>query len=633
MTSGLTKHIVLGMAGHIDHGKTSIVKALTGIDTDRLKEEKERGMTTDLGFAFLGNEIAIIDVPGHEKFVKTMVAGVNTVDIALLVVAADDGVMPQTREHLEILKLLQVPVGLIALNKVDLANDEWLEMVKGDLRTLVRGTFLEDAPIIPVSAISGKGIEDLKREIQERVRLVRGRRDKGVFRLPIDRVFTIKGFGTVVAGTVLGGSVKVDDSVELLPQGKTVRVRGIQVHDHTVMESGVGLRTAINLMGVEKELIERGDVLAQPGFFKPTSMVDAKFTYLSGEKAKLENRTRIRFHVGTTEVIGRIILLEHDALQPGGEELVQVHFEKPIVADAGDRFVVRSYSPVRTIGGGAILDVHPEKHKRLKNDVLLRLSQLDKGDPEQLVMEQMLRSSHLFLAVAELAKLASVPPEVCRDQLDSLLQQSKVAQLEADGWYASSHFENLKRKIAELLDKLHRENPLKIGLSASEVHSRLKPPVERKLFDHACKVLQTEAQVDLHGDRMSLRSHAIQLSSEHKVVRDKIERALTTSPLMPPGQREITVGLGKDAEKVFALMIESGDVIRLEQDIVMHRSAIEHAKLEIAKLLAAKHQAGLGEIREHLGITRKFALPLLLYLDGIGFTERDGDVRKLRRST
>ena len=633
MTGALTKHIVLGMAGHIDHGKTSIVKALTGIDTDRLKEEKERGMTTDLGFAFLGNEIAIIDVPGHEKFVKTMVAGVNTVDIALLVVAADDGVMPQTREHLEILTLLQVPLGLIALNKIDLAENEWLEMVKSDLRSLVRGTFLENAPVIPVSAVTGKGIEELKREIRERARLVQQRRDKGVFRLPIDRVFTIRGFGTVVAGTILGGSIKVDDSVELLPHGKTVRVRGLQVHDQSVIESSVGLRTAINLMGVEKELIERGDVLAQPGFFKPTSMVDAKFAYLSGEKTKLENRTRIRFHVGTTEVIGRIILLEGDVLQSGVEGFVQVHFEKPIVADAGDRFVVRSYSPVRTIGGGSILDVHPQKHKRFQQDVLLRLAQLDKGDPEQLVMEQILRSANSFLSVAELAKLASVPPEVCRNQLDALQQQGKVVQLEADVWYAASHLDNLKGKIADLLEKLHNENPLKIGFSASEVHSRLKPAMERKLFDHACKVLQNEGHVDLHGDRISLRLHAIQLSPEHKAIREKIEKALTASLLMPPGQRDITAGLGKDGEKVFALMIESGDVVRLEQDIVIHRSAIEKAKQEITKLMAAKHQAGLGEIREYLGITRKYALPLLLYLDSVGFTEREGDVRKLRRST
>ena len=632
MTAGVAKHIVLGMAGHIDHGKTSIVKALTGIDTDRLKEEKERGMTTDLGFAFLGDEIAIIDVPGHEKFVKTMVAGVNTVDIALLVVAADDGVMPQTREHLEILRLLQVPLGLIALNKIDLADNEWLEMVKSDLRALVRGTFLEDAPIVPISAVTGKGIEELKREIRERARLVQQRRDKGVFRMPIDRVFTIKGFGTVVAGTVLGGSIKVDDSVELLPHGKTVRVRGLQVHDHSVTESSVGLRTAINLMGVEKELIERGDVLVQPGFFKPTSMVDAKFAYLSGEKTKLENRTRIRFHVGTTEVIGRVILLEGDVLQPGAEGFVQVHFEKPIIADAGDRFVVRSYSPVRTIGGGSILDVHPEKHKRFQQEVLQRLSQLDKGDPKQLVMEQILRSAHSFLSIAELAKLASVPPDACRKQLDGLQQQGNVVQLEDDAWYGASHLNNLKLRIIELLGKLHGENPLKLGFPASEIHSRLKPAVERKLFDHGCKVLQVEKQVDVHGDRLSLRSHSIQLSSEHKVIKEKIERALTASLLMPPGQREITAGLGKDAEKLFSLMIEAGDAVRLEQDIVMHRSAIEKAKQEIAKMLATKHQAGLGEIREYLGITRKFALPLLLYLDSIGFTEREGDVRKLRRS-
>ena len=633
MSSASMKHIVMGMAGHIDHGKTSIVKALTGIDTDRLKEEKERGMTTDLGFAFLGDEIVIIDVPGHEKFVKTMVAGVNTIDLALLVVAADDGVMPQTREHLEILKLLQVPVGLIALNKIDLAEQAWLEMVKSDLRGLVRGSFLEDAPIIPISATTGVGLETLRQEIRSRASLVQQRRDKGVFRMPIDRVFSIRGFGTVVAGTVLSGNIKVDDAVELLPQGKTLRVRGLQVHDQAVVESSIGLRTAINLLGIEKESVERGDVLGQPGFFKPTSMVDAKFLYLSGEKSKLENRTRIHFHVGTTEVVGRVIVLEGECVQPGEEVFVQIHFERPIVADAGDRFVVRSYSPVRTIGGGSILDVHPKKHKRFQQEVGERLSDLSKGDPEQLVLEQVERASLSFVSTAELAKLASLPPEECTKQLRELQNNGKVIGSEKDLWYATANVDKLKKRIVEIIGKLHSEHSLKMTVSASEVHSRLKPAIERNLHDHCCKVLQDEGVLQVQGDRISLRSHVVQLSPDHKAIKEKIEAALVKTPLMPPGQREITAGLGKEAEKVFSLMIESGDVVRLEGDIVMHRSGIAKARKEVESFLSRKHQAGLGEIREHLGITRKFALPLLLYLDSIGFTERNGDVRILRRSS
>ena len=278
MSEPLGRHVVLGMAGHIDHGKTEIVKALTGTDTDRLKEEKERGMTTDLGFAFLGDDITIIDVPGHEKFVKTMVAGVNTVDLALLVIAADDGIMPQTTEHLEILNLLQVPAGLVAISKIDLVETDWTEMVVGDVKKLLKGTPLEGGPIVPVSPITGQGMDTLKHEIFRTAQNIHARQDTGVFRLPIDRSFTIRGFGTVVAGTILSGKIAPEDTVELLPQGKTIRVRGVQVHDHPVDQSSVGFRTAINLIGTDKEQVQRGDVLAEPGFFRPSSMMDAYFT-------------------------------------------------------------------------------------------------------------------------------------------------------------------------------------------------------------------------------------------------------------------------------------------------------------------------------------------------------------------
>jgi selenocysteine-specific elongation factor len=358
-------------------------------------------------------------------------------------------------------------------------------------------------------------------------------------------------------------------------------------------------------------------------------MADVKFLYLSSEKGKLENRTRIRFHVGTTEVVGRVIILDSESVQPGSEAFIQIHFERPIVADVGDRFVIRSYSPVRTIGGGSILDVHPEKHKRFQQAVGERLSQLSRGDPEQLLLEQLERVTQSFVSTANLAKLASLPPEECSRQLQELLKKEMVVGIEKEMWFASSNLLTLKQKVGEMIGKLHSENPLKLAVSASEVHSRLKPAVERPLFDYCCKLLQKEESVTGHGDRIALRSHVVQLSPEHKAIKEKILAALTKAPLMPPGQREIVAAIGKEAEKIFSLMIEGGEVIRLEQDIVMHQSAIEKAKLEIKSYLSRKHRAGLGEIREHLGITRKYALPLLLYLDSIGFTERDGDVRTL----
>jgi len=633
MPRALGKHIVLGMAGHIDHGKTAIVKALTGTDTDRLKEEKERGMTTDLGFAFMGEDVVIIDVPGHEKFVKTMVAGVNTVDLALLVIAADDGVMPQTREHLEILRLLQIPAGLIALNKIDLAEQDWLEAVKADIGTLVKGTFLEDAPVIPLSAVTGEGVERLKDAIHARARLVQKRKDKGVFRLPIDRVFSIKGFGTVVAGTVLSGAIRVEDTVELLPLGKTLRVRGLQVQDKPVPESSIGLRTAVNLQGVEKESIERGDVLGQPGFFKPTSMVDARFSYLASEKPDLENRVRVRFHVGTTEVVARLVLLDSDRLKPGADGFVQVHFERPVVADVGDRFVIRTYSPVRTIGGGSILDVHPAKHTRFQEAVQQKLESIGEGDAEQLALAQIEEVGQGLISAAELARRAGIPEHRCVELLSALADRKDVIRLEPDGWYAQSNFDQVIRLMTDLLSKLHAESPLKTGVPSGELHSRLKPAVDRKLFDHVCAFMSDQGVVRTRGDRVALASHSVQLSPEQKRIRARIGEVLEKALLMPPGLHEVTAGFGKEGEKVVTLLLETGELVRLDPDMVVHHRAIEHAKAIIGEFLSKKTQAALGEIREHLGITRKYALPLLLYLDSIGFTERVGDLRRLKGKT
>jgi len=625
------KHIVVGMAGHIDHGKTSIVKALTGIDTDRLKEEKERGMTTDLGFAFLGNDIAIIDVPGHEKFVKTMVAGVNAVDLALLVIAADDGIMPQTLEHFEILRLLQVPAGLVVLNKIDLVDKDWLEMVTGEIRKLLKGTFLEGAPIITVSAETGQGIAELQDVIRRAAASVRERKDKGIFRMPIDRVFTISGFGTVVAGTILSGTVRLEDAVELLPHGRVLRVRGIQIHENNVTESTCGLRTAINLHGVEKELIERGNVLGAPGFYKPTYMVDAHFKYLETAAADLQNRVRLRVHLGTSEVIARVILLDKENLRPGDEGFVQIHFEKSVVADVGDRYVARSYSPIQTLGGGAILDVHPVKHKRLQQDVCRHLERILAGDPKQLVLEHIVKFGDAAVQTANLAKLVGMPADVCTLHLQALERERQVFRFHNDLWFASVNLLAVKKMISEVLERFHIENRLRIGISTVDLHSRLKPPVERKLFDEVCKVLQSEGTIQVKGDKVALFGYAVHMSGDQLRKKEKIEELFHRSPLTPPDAGSVIAGIGSEADKILLLMIETGELIRLEEGILVHRDAIELAKQQVAAFLGKKPEATLSEIRQHLGITRKYALPILVYLDSIGLTERDGDIRRLKR--
>jgi len=630
MAERLGRHIVLGMAGHIDHGKTEIVKALTGTDTDRLKEEKERGMTTDLGFAFLSDDITIIDVPGHEKFVKTMVAGVNTVDLALLVVAADDGVMPQTIEHLEILNLLQISSGLVAVSKIDLVETDWLEMVIEDIQKLLKGTILEGSPIIPVSPITQAGVDDLNEAIFHAARQVRDRRDKGVFRLPIDRVFTIKGFGTVIAGTVLSGKIAPEDTVELLPQGIPLRVRGVQVHGKSMEEGTVGYRAAINLMGIEKEKVDRGDVLAEPGFYRPTSMIDAHFNLLSSSRKDLKNRTRVHVHIGTTEVTARIILLDKQFMNPGDKGFVQIHFEKPVVGDMGDRFVVRSYSPVRTIGGGLILDVHPVKHKPFQTEVLDKLQKLYLGDPGLVVLDHLNRAWFTPQTEEDLTKSMGITKEALRAHLSELEARDDALRIGKKRWMSKENHEILYRKIVAQLELFFQQNPLRLSMSGAELHSRIRQTVDRILFDTVLSDLQQENKLKVSGNQISLTDHSVQLTPELEFLKKDINDKMLADPLNPPSKKELIDQMGKDATKMISFLIESGDLILLQESILFHRTAIEKAKQKIMDFLNKKGETTVSEIKQYLNTTRKYAVPLLIYFDNLGLTERDGDLRRLK---
>lgn len=622
-------HVVLGMAGHIDHGKTAIVRALTGTDTDRLKEEKERGMTTDLGFAFLGDAITIIDVPGHEKFVRTMVAGVNTVNLAMLVIAADDGVMPQTREHLEILRLLGIRQGVIAVNKIDLVDEEWRELVLADIRTLVAGSFLEGAPVVPVSTVTGEGVPQLARTVHTLAQQVPPRLDKGVFRLPIDRVFTIRGFGTVVAGTILSGRVHVDDTVDVLPQAIPVRIRGLQVHDRDVTSSGVGHRTALNLQGIEKTAVERGDVLCAPGFYRPTSMVDARLLYLASAGKPLEHRTRVHVHLGTSETVARLQLLDQEEIVPGAEGFVQLHFERPVVADTGDRFVLRSYSPVVTIGGGVVLDVHPARHKRFEAGVRERLERLQQGDPLQMVLEELVREHAALVSHAELARRLSLPADSCRAHLDELERRSAVLRQGQDGWCSTVTVQTIGHRVEDVLKRFHREHPLRLGMLFAEVYSRIKPSLERGLFDLVCSSLLAHGRVVRRGDRLAAADHRVELSPAQEGARRTLVEMLLRHPLMPPGREELVAAGGKDADKLLTLLIETGEIALLEDGILMHRDALAAAERKLLEFFAAHPAGTMSDIRQLLGTSRKYAVPLLTYFDALGMTERDGDLRTL----
>ncbi len=618
------------MAGHIDHGKTAIVKALTGTDTDRLKEEKERGMTTDLGFAFLGDGVTIIDVPGHEKFVKTMVAGVNTVDLALLVVAADDGVMPQTAEHLEILNLLRIPAGLVAVNKTDLVERSWLELVIEDVRKLLQGTVLEGSPILPVSALTGEGINGLRAGIFSMAEQVHAKKDKGIFRMPIDRVFSIKGFGTVVAGTVLSGKATPNDEVELLPQGIRLRIRGLQVHDKPVPESRTGFRTAVNVMGIEKEGVERGNVLAEPGFFRPTRMADAHFTLLSSSAKPLKNRERVHAHVGTDEALARVILLGRETLAPGTEDFIQLHFEKPVVLDAGDRFVVRSYSPVRTIGGGTVLDVHPEKHRHLQKGLLPKLEKLLRGDPAQKVLDHLEAVRFYPITKDELAKRMGMAQEEIQDRLTELEASGRAIRVGKERWASFENRGTLRRILAGTVERFHHEHPERAGILRAELLSRIKPSSDKQLFEETVKGLVQEGILETEGDRLRLSTHRVVLSPDLSVIKEKITEALLSSPFSPPDEKEILRRFGEKGGTVLQVLIEAKEVIRLEEGILFHTRSIEQSKQTIRSYLTERKEATVSDLRQYLGTTRKFAVPLVEHLDRIGFTERDGDLRRLK---
>ncbi len=630
MTERIGRHIVIGMAGHIDHGKTALVKALTGTDTDRLKEEKERGMTTDLGFAFLGEDMTIIDVPGHEKFVKTMVAGVNTVDLGLLVIAADDGVMPQTVEHLEILNLLHVPCGLIALNKIDMADEEWIELVEEDIRRLTAGTVLENAPVIRVSAVKETGIDNLRHQIFETAKQARERKDKGVFRMPVDRVFTIKGFGTVTAGTVLSGKIAVDDTVELLPQSRIVRVRGLQVHDKPVQESLIGYRTAVNLQGIEKDIIERGNVLAEAGFYTPSSMIDAIFHHLKTWDKKIKNRSRVRVHIGTDEVIARVVLLDREFSSAGEDSFIQLHFERPVTADMGDRYVIRSYSPVRTIGGGMILDAHPAKHKRFQKPVIEKLQRLLKGDPSQAVAEQLKKCFFIPQQAEELAKALGMANDSVKAHIESLESAGEIVRIGKKRWLHRENQDILRRRILAVLTQFHETNPIRINMPVAELRSRIRQNTDKNLFEETLQALAAENRIISAPDRLRLASHKAELTPALENLKKAVIRKMLENPFSPPDLKELSSQFGKEAEPVLSYLTESGEMIRMEDGVIMHTEGVEAAKKAVREFLLKNGEGTISEIRQHLGTTRKYAVPLMSYLDSIGLTERFDDKRKLK---
>ncbi len=633
------KQIVLGTAGHIDHGKTALIKALTGIDTDRLKEEKERGITIELGFASLvlpsGLRMGIVDVPGHEKFVKHMVAGAWGIDLVALVVAADEGIMPQTREHLDICRLLGVQKGLVVVSKIDLADPELVQLVGEELRELVKGTFLEGAPVVDVSSLTGEGIPQLLTTLDRLANEVQGRTSEGLFRLPIDRVFIMKGFGAVVTGTLVSGSISVGDTVQILPSLREGKVRGIQVHNEIVEMARAGQRTAVNLQGIEKSHINRGDVIVHPQTITPTYMVDAYLDHLPTSPRPLRNRRKQRFHIGTSSRLATIVLLDREELAPGEKGFVQLRFEKPVVAFSQDRFVIRGSSAIQTLGGGVVIDSHPAKHKRLARDVFAGLKILREGKEEEVVIHHLASSGGRGMAIRELRERVNIPPGRLSKLLRELMAKGEIVTIDGDEGRFLHHlgYEQLKKKTLSYILEFHEKYPLKLGPSMEEVKSKLPKTVEAKLFHRMLRELVESKEVLIEKDKLRLSTHRVSLRDDQKRLKNRVEGLFAQGGLQSPSLKELASKLSTDESEVrnvVRLLVEEGVIIKAKEDMYFHREAVENLKGELIQFLRAHREITTAQFKQMTKVSRKYAIPLIEYFDNSRITIRVGEKRLLR---
>ncbi len=622
------RYVVLGTAGHIDHGKSTLVKALTGTDPDRLKEEKERGITIDLGFANLdypeaGLTVGIVDVPGHERLIRNMLAGAGGIDIVLLVVAADEGVMPQSREHLQICQLLKISRGLVALTKADLVEEDWLELVTEEVKDFIRGSFLEGSAIIPVSAKSGKNIGLLKEKIWEIAAEVQAKPSGGLFRLPVDRVFTLKGFGTVVTGTALSGMVRAEEPVEILPKGIETRIRGLQSHGKAVREAFAGQRVALNLQGVEKDELERGDVVVSPGRFLPVPAMDVKLELLAGAPV-VKTGASVHFHLGTSEKVARVILYGRQELKGGESCYAQLRLSGPVVAQGGDRFVIRRLSPLETIGGGSVLDVSPGR--RRKAATLEDLEVYEGGTLEAKLAMKIMKSALKAVGKMELEGWIKAGTAEIEKALSGMEKEKTVVRL--DGNYVHSKaFAAFRDAAGDLLRRFHAKNPLKPGMPLEELRAGLK--VDQKVF---AGLLPLVPELLQEKDSIRLKSFQAALSGKEEEIRQKIVRELERARFQPPEKADLAKGLSMDEKRLtdmLRLMDKEGSVVRINESLYLAASVYGEMLKLLKGFFSSKPGMAVSEFRDTLGTTRKYALPFLEYLDSHKVTMRVGDLRKL----
>ncbi|WP_027360570.1 selenocysteine-specific translation elongation factor [Desulforegula conservatrix] len=636
------KEIILGTAGHIDHGKTSLVRALTGIDTDRLKEEKERGITIELGFAFMdlpsGTHVGIVDVPGHERFVKNMVAGVTGIDMVAMIIASDESIMPQTREHLEICSLLGLQHGLIVLTKRDLVEQEWLDMVIEDIKEFTSGTFLENSPIIPVSSATGEGMDQLIKTVDKIAENIPEKSSSGLFRIPVDRVFTMKGFGTVITGTLASGKISVGDTVMIYPKKTNTKIRGIQVHNSPVESARAGMRTAINFQGLDLDEVSRGDVIALPDTLKPSYLVDASFTYLKSNARALKNRSKIRFHAGTAELHGNLILLDQEQVEPGETALVQIRLDTPVTCVKDDRFVLRSETPVRTVGGGVILNPIPKKHKRLKEHISEGLSSITAGDIEAGIDFQIEQTGYNGISFDDMKLMTNLSEKKLDGVMSKLLSDRKAVQVDKENriYIHEKTLSSFNEKLLTLLTNYHRQNPLKNGMPKEELKSKFPDFAGGKFFNHAIQRLIKDGRVIQSENVVHLSTHKVALHEDQQKVKERILEIYTQSGLTPPSFKQMYDELNIDsqaAKDVLLLLVKEGKIIKAKDDLFFEAGAMKNLEQQLYDFLIANDEISAPLFKDMTGLSRKYLIPLLEYFDSINFTIRIGDTRKLRKRT
>ncbi|HYV25322.1 MAG TPA: selenocysteine-specific translation elongation factor [Pyrinomonadaceae bacterium] len=630
------KSIIVGTAGHIDHGKTALVRALTGIDADRLPEEKRRGITIDIGFAELDLgevRIGFVDVPGHERFVKNMLAGAHGIDAVALIIAADESVMPQTREHFDICRLLGVSKGLIILTKKDLVDAELLQLARAEAEDLVKGSFLEGARIVDLSSRTGDGIDEVKQALRELGADVPERSSDYIARLPIDRSFTMKGFGAVVTGTLIAGAIREGDDLDLLPIDTRVRVRGVQVHGSAVKQAVAGQRTAINLAGIESAAIERGMILVQPGRLRTTQIVDASITVLPDAPRALRSRQRVRVHLGAAEVLARVRVLESEGeIKPGARGFAQLRFESPIVAVLGDRFILRAYSPQMTIGGGVILDPFASKHRsRELSSARERLTLLAGGDHSQQLAQYIIGEGRLGITKSELAARTAWRDEVIESALQPAAIAKSTVRLETT-LLGREVYDGLKSAIVREIESHHKREPLARGLPKEILHDRFFAGASTEVFREAIAQMEKDGAFTSEKEIVKLRDHARELSAEDTKAKDKLEAAYRNAGVAPPALADAFKNAGLDntrGRKILQLILDSGSLVKVHGDMLFHREALDALiqKLRARAVTQPDRSIDVGAFKELAGISRKYAIPLLEYFDRQRVTRREGDRR------